>query len=100
MDKQTKTFFKSENHIFTSRALELLKMDFFVPLGLVARGKRYTLVVVYTGFTYVLFLATKNEVLKSFSKFIEKFKMTGALLFKKLEVIMTVNLKMNFLKIL
>lgn len=42
--------------------------------------KGYTLVVVndYPRFTWVTFLATKDEALKSFARLVEKFKMRRA----------------------
>ena len=67
--KQTKGSFKPKNIVTTSRTLELLHMDLLGPtrttnLG----GKRYGLVIVddFSRYTWVLFLATKDETFKSF----------------------------------
>ena len=75
--KQIKTSFKSKSHISTTRPLQLLHMDLFGPsrtssLG----GKRYCPVIVddYSRFTWVMFLAHKDETLSSFTKLCRKIQ--------------------------
>ena len=71
LGKQHKTSFKSINKVSTNRALDLLHMDLFGPIDIPSlRGFRYAFVVVgdYTMYTWVMFLAHKNE---TFDKFAE-----------------------------
>ena len=77
MGKQIKTSFKNKNFISTSRPLELLHMDLFGPsrttrLG----GKSYAFVIVddFSRYTWVLFLAHKNDVFHEFSKLCRKIQ--------------------------
>ncbi|XP_057975241.1 uncharacterized protein LOC131162650, partial [Malania oleifera] len=71
MGKQTKSSFKKKKFISTTRPLELLHLDLFGPncvqsLG----GKSYAFVIVddFSRFTWVLFLAHKNESCEHFTK--------------------------------
>ena len=77
MGKQIKTSFKNKNFISTLRPLELLHMDLFelsrtTSLG----GKSYAFVIVddFSRYTWVLFLAHKNDVFHEFSKFCTKIQ--------------------------
>ena len=61
--------------VSTSRPLELLHMDLFGPTRTTSlRGKKYGLVIVddFSRFTWVLFLAHKNEAFDEFLKFYKK----------------------------
>ncbi|XP_057496707.1 uncharacterized protein LOC130781518, partial [Actinidia eriantha] len=69
--KQTKVSFKSKNIVSTSRPLQLLHMDLIGPSRTMSLGgKLYILVIVddFSRFTWVTFLAHKNEAFSSFSK--------------------------------
>ena len=75
--KQTKISFKSKNVVSTSRPLQLLHMDLIGPsrtssLG----GKYYVLVVVddFSRFTWVSFLAHKDEAFSSFTKLCKRLQ--------------------------
>ena len=74
LGKQTRNIFKSKNIVSTTRPLELLHMDLFGSTRITSLGgKRYGLVIVddYSRFTWVLFLAHKDENLTSFQKFVK-----------------------------
>ena len=58
----------------------------------------YVLVDDYSRFTWVYFLAHKNDAFKAFKNFAKKFKKKKVFVFLTLEVIMELNLKMNFSK--
>ena len=67
--KQISVSFKPTNEISTSRPLTLLYSDLFGPMRTLSlRGKQYVLVIVddYSRFTWVIFLAFKNETFRSF----------------------------------
>ena len=69
--KQTKISFKSKNIVSTSRPLQLLHMDLIGPSRTMSLGgKLYILVIVddFSRFTWVTFLAHKNEAFSSFTK--------------------------------
>jgi hypothetical protein len=71
LGKQIKSSFKKMKVISTSRPLELLHMDLFGPIRTASlSGKLYTFVIVndYSRYTWVLFLAHKNEAHKAFVK--------------------------------
>ena len=71
LGKQTKSSFKKRKVISTSRPLELLHMDLFDPIRTTSlNGKLYAFVIVddYSRYTWVLFLAHKNEAHKTFVK--------------------------------
>jgi hypothetical protein len=71
LGKQTKSSFKKKKVISTSRPLKLLHMDLFGPIRTASlSGKLYAFVIVddYSRYTWVLFLAHKNEAHKAFVK--------------------------------
>ena len=73
--KQVKTSFKPKGFVTTSRPLELLHMDLFGPTRTSSLGgKRYGLVIVddFSRFTWVFFLAHKDESFSAFLKFYRK----------------------------
>ena len=75
LGKQTKVSFKSKNTVSTSRPLELLHMDLFGPTRTTSLGgKRYGFVIIddYSRFTWVFFLAHKDETFHIFTKFYRK----------------------------
>ena len=77
MRKQIKTSFKNKNLISASRPLELLHMDLFGPSRTTTLGgKSYAFVIVndFSRFTWVLFLAQKNNAFHEFSKLCRKIK--------------------------
>ena len=77
MRKQIKTSFKNKNFISTSRPLELLHMDLFGPSRTTSLGgKSYAFVIVddFSIYTWVLFLAHKNDVFHEFSKLCRKIQ--------------------------
>nr|KYP31345.1 Retrovirus-related Pol polyprotein from transposon TNT 1-94 [Cajanus cajan] len=70
--KQVKASFKSKNQISTTRPLQLIHMDLFGPSRTMSLGENYYgLVIVddYSRFTWVMFLANKNEAFHAFKKF-------------------------------
>ena len=69
LGKQTKNTFKPKNIVSTTRPLELLHMDLFGPTRTTSLGgKRYGLMIVddYSRFTWVMFLAHKDETFSLF----------------------------------
>nr|KYP56996.1 Retrovirus-related Pol polyprotein from transposon TNT 1-94 [Cajanus cajan] len=72
-DKQVKkASFKSKNQISTTIPLQLSHMDLFGPSRTMSLGGNYYgLVIVddYSRFTWVMFLANKNEYFNAFKKF-------------------------------
>ena len=77
MGKQIKTSFKNKNFISTSRPLELLHIDLFGPSRTTSLGgKSYAFVIVddFSRYTWVLFLAHKNNVFHEFSKLCRKIQ--------------------------
>ena len=71
---QTKSSFKPKNIVSTSRPLELLHMDLFGPISTTSLGeKRYGFVIIddYSRFTWILFIAHKDE---AFDMFVSLFK--------------------------
>ena len=75
--KQVKNSFESKNCVSTSKPLELLHLDLFsltrtTPLN----GKKYGLIIVddYTKWTWVMFLAHKDESFKVFSIFCKRIQ--------------------------
>ena len=74
LGKYTRTSFKPKNVVTTTRPLELLHIDLFGPTRSTSLGgKKYGLVIVhdYSRYTWVLFIAHKNEM---FSTFLTLFK--------------------------
>ncbi|CAN1248499.1 Retrovirus-related Pol polyprotein from transposon TNT 1-94 [Linum perenne] len=72
--KQTKTSFKSVSSISTSFPLELLHLDLFGPTNVRSiGGKSYAMVIVddYSRFTWVFFLASKDEGFSHFRTFVK-----------------------------
>ena len=77
MGKQIKTYFKNKMFISTSRPLELLRMDLFRPSRTASlRGKSFSFVIVddFSRYTWVLFLAHKNDASHEFSKLCRKIQ--------------------------
>ena len=75
--KQIKNSFESKNIVSTSRPLELLHLDLFGPTRTSSlNGKKYGLVIVddYTRWTWVMFLAHKDESFKVFSIFCKRIQ--------------------------
>ncbi|KAH9780749.1 Integrase catalytic domain-containing protein [Citrus sinensis] len=70
--KQIKTSFKSKNHVSTSKPLQLLYIDLFGPSRYASlSGKYYAFVIVddYSRYTWVLFLANKDDAIDVFRIF-------------------------------
>ena len=77
MGKKIKTSFKNKIFISTSRPLELLHMNLFGPSRTKSlRGKSYAFVIVddFSRYTWVLFLAHKNDVFHEFSTLCRKIQ--------------------------
>ena len=75
--KQTRKSFKSKAPVSTSKAYELLHMDLFGPTRMLSlNGKRFGFVIVdnFSRFTWVKFLAHKNEALQVFEDFFNKIE--------------------------
>ena len=75
LGKQTRESFNSKNIVSTLRPLELLHMDLFGPTRTTSLGgKKYGLVIVddFSRFTWILFLAHKDEAFDIFLKFHKK----------------------------
>lgn len=73
--KQVRSSFKSILEISTTRPLQLLHMDLFGPSRTTSLGgKHYAFVIVddFSRYTWVIFLATKEEALKTFSYFCKR----------------------------
>ncbi|KAH9779804.1 Integrase catalytic domain-containing protein [Citrus sinensis] len=73
--KQIKTSFKSKNHVSTSKPLQLLHIDLFGPSRYASlSGKFYACVIVddYSRYTWVLFLANKDDAIDAFRIFCKK----------------------------
>ncbi|XP_055960113.1 uncharacterized protein LOC130014963 [Mercurialis annua] len=78
MGKQHKSSFKSKKGVSTSKPLQLIHMDLFGPSRVASLGsKNYTYVLVddYSRYTWVIFMAHKDDTFdafKSFSKLVQK----------------------------
>ena len=75
LGKQNKSSFQKKKVVSTSRPLELLHMNLFGPIRTASlSGKLYAFVIVddYSRYTWVLFLAHKNEAHKAFVKHCRK----------------------------
>ncbi|KAH9651322.1 Integrase catalytic domain-containing protein [Citrus sinensis] len=75
--KQIKTSFKNKNYISTSKPLELLHIDLFGPSRYASlNGKYYAFVIVddYSRYTWVLFLANKDDALDAFKVLCKKLQ--------------------------
>ena len=76
-------------------------MDLFGPTRVASLGGMhyaYILVDDYSRYTWVCFLAHKNNAFKAFESFQKEFKKKKVFVFQLLEVIMEPNLKMNSAK--
>ena len=74
-EKQSKSSFKLKNVVSTSRPLELIHMDLFGPTRVASLGGMhyaYILVDDYSKYTWVCFLAHKNDVFKTFENFTKR----------------------------
>ena len=74
-EKQSKSSFKLKNVVFTSRPLEFIHMNLFGPTRVASfSGMHYAYVMVddYTRYTWVCFLAHKNDAFKAFENFSKK----------------------------
>ena len=75
LGEQTRNSFNLKNIVSTTRPLELLHMDLFGPTRITSLGgRKYGLVIVddYSRFTWVMFLAHKDETFGLFQKFAKK----------------------------
>ncbi|KAL3510114.1 hypothetical protein ACH5RR_029515 [Cinchona calisaya] len=75
--KQVKISFKPKNFVSTHKPLELLHLDLFGPTQYASLGGcKYAFVIVddYSRFTWVLFLAHKNEAFEKFVKLFSKIQ--------------------------
>ena len=72
--KQVRSSFKSKNLVTTSRPLELLHIDLFEPMNVISMGgKSYGFVIIdYSRFTWVYFLAHNIEALHTFIKALQE----------------------------
>ena len=72
--KQVRSSFKSKNLVTTFRPLELLHIDLFGPMNVISMGgKSYGFVIIdYSRFTWVYFLAHKIEALHTFIKHLQE----------------------------
>jgi hypothetical protein len=89
LGKQIKSSFKKMKVISTSRPLELLHMDLFGPIRTASlSGKLYAFVIVdeYSHYTWVLFLAHKNEAHKAFVKHCRRIQNEKGFTHGKLEI--------------
>ena len=77
MTLQERSSFKNKNHISTSKPLELLHIDLFGPSRYSSlNGKYYAFVIVddYSRYTWVLFLANKDDTLDAFKVLCKKLQ--------------------------
>ena len=75
MGKQTKSSFKLKNRVSTSKPLELIHMDLFGPTRVASLGGMhyaYVLVDDYSRYTWVCFLAHKNDAFDAFKTFAKR----------------------------
>jgi hypothetical protein len=89
LGKQTKSSFKKKKVISTLRPLELLHMNLFGPIRTASlSGKLYAFVIVddYSHYTWVLFLAHKNEAHKAFVKHCRRIQNEKGFTRGKLEI--------------
>ena len=74
-EKQSKSSFNLKNVVSTSRPLELIHMDLFGPTRVASLGRMhyaYVLVDDYSRYTWVCFLAHKNDAFKAFENFAKR----------------------------
>ncbi|CAN1339431.1 Retrovirus-related Pol polyprotein from transposon TNT 1-94 [Linum perenne] len=77
--KQTRTSFKKISGVFTDHPLELIHMDLFGPANVRSLGgKSFAFVIVddFSRFTWVFFLARKDECLSVFQTFVKQISLT------------------------
>ncbi|XP_042983357.1 uncharacterized protein LOC122312768, partial [Carya illinoinensis] len=75
--KQTKTSFKTKKHISTTRPLQLIHIDLFGPNRVASLGgKYYAFVIVddFSRYTWVIFLAHKDEAHNVFTKLCKRIQ--------------------------
>ena len=75
LEKQTRESFKLKNIASTTRILELLHMDLFGPTRIASlRGMQYALMIVddFSRYTWIPFIAHKDEMFKVFKKFYKR----------------------------
>ncbi|OAY43379.2 hypothetical protein MANES_08G063666v8 [Manihot esculenta] len=75
MGKQVKSSFKAINKVISSRTLQLLHMDLFGPTRVASLGgMHYGFVIVddYSRYTWVVFLAHKDDCFDAFKSFTKK----------------------------
>ena len=75
LGKLTRKILKAKNLVSTSRPLELLYMDLFGPTRTTSLGgKKYGLVIVddYSRYSWILFLAHKDETFLAFTKIFKR----------------------------
>ena len=73
--KQVRNSFKSKNLISTFKSLELLHVDLFGPMDVLSIGGKsngFVIVDDYSRFTWVYFLAHKDEALHTFIRHFKK----------------------------
>lgn len=73
-ESKKRVSFKPKNYVSTSKPLELLDIDLFVPSRTkILGGGYYDFVIVnhYTIFTWTLFLSHREETFKDFVKFVK-----------------------------
>ena len=74
-EKQSKSSFKLKNVVSTSKLLELIHMNLFGPTRVASLGRMhyaYILVNDYSRYTWVYFLAHKNDAFKAFENFAKR----------------------------
>ena len=74
-EKQSKSLFKLKNMVSTSRSLKLIHMNLFGPTRVASLGEMhyaYVFVDDYSRFTWVCFLAHKNDAFKAFEYFLKR----------------------------
>ncbi|CAN1334246.1 Retrovirus-related Pol polyprotein from transposon TNT 1-94 [Linum perenne] len=77
--KQTRTSFKKISGVFSDHPLEFIHMDLFGPANVKSLGgKSYAFVIVddFSRFTWVFFLAKKDQCLSVFQTFVRQIRVT------------------------
>ena len=75
--KKIKTSFKNKNHISSSKPLELLHLDIFGPFRYAGLNGKYCAFVIvddFSRYTWVLFLANKDDALDAFKVLYKKLQ--------------------------
>ena len=76
-EKQVKVYFKPKKCVSTTKPLELLYFDLFGPTQTTSLGgKIYGFVVIddYSRYTWVMFLAHKDDAFKNLFHYLQRFK--------------------------